>query len=81
MPTITNADGSILDASWPSQNKPVMLDHVADADRKARQDVYDAEKAARGGLKSHTWVGKPILNNTKRVRRDNTTGDLETVDL
>jgi hypothetical protein len=81
MPTITNADGSILDASWPSQNKPVMMDAINDADRKARQDAYDAEKAARGGLKSYSWVGEPMLSNTKRVRRDNTTGEIETVNL
>ena len=79
--TITDANGDVRSTEWPPADKPVMMDAINDADRKARQDIYDAEKAARGGLKSYTWVGEPLLNNTRRMRRDNTTGEVETVDL
>lgn len=81
--TITDASGHVRSTNWPPADEldAVMLDKTADAKRKARQDTYDAAKAARGGLQSYSWVGEPILSNTKRVRRDNTTGDLETINL
>jgi len=75
--TITDSDGTVRSTNWPPAVKPVMLDHVADQKRKAAQDIYDAEKAARGGLKSFTTLGYNFDGSIRR--KNNTTGEIETI--
>ena len=79
MPTINNADGSVRDANWPPQNKPVMLEQIREAARKAAQDTHDAAKVARGGLKSHSTLG--VLFDGRIRRKNNTTGEIEIIEL
>ena len=81
--TITDSNGDVRSENWPPADEldAIMLDKTADAKRKSAQDAYDAAKAARGGLKSYTWIGEPMLNNTRRMRINNTTGAIETIDL
>lgn len=73
MPTINNADGSVRDANWPSQDKPVMMDKLNDIARKARQDAHDAAKVARGGLKSTSR--RAINFDGSYTEVNNTTGE------
>ena len=77
MPEIKNADGTILDPSWPSQDRPVMMDAINDADRKARQDAYQSAKEARGGLQSHSVV--EVLFDGRIKRKNNSTNEIEIV--
>ena len=82
--TITDAgESSPRSTNWPPDDStdPIMMDKLNDIARKARQDAHDAAKVARGGLQSHSWVGAPLFNNSKRYRRNNSTGVVELVDL
>ena len=77
MPQINDANGDVRDSSWPSQDKPVMMDKVNDDARKARQDAYQAAKEARGGLQSHSVV--EVLFDGRIQRKNNSTGEIEIV--
>lgn len=76
--TITDSDGTVRSTNWPPADKPVMLDQVADAKRKADQDVYDAKKAA-SPLQSYSNMH--AVFGGRMVRKDNTTGETEVVDV
>jgi hypothetical protein len=80
MPHLINADNTVRDLNWPSQNKPVMMDAINDADRKARSDAYQAAKTARGGLKSYSYIGEPTFDG-RIQRKDNTSGEIEWVNV
>ena len=78
---IKDASGEIRSENWPPSDTPIMLDQVADQKRKAAQDVYQALKESRGGLKSTSrravnWDGSytEINNTTGETRYMNADG-------
>lgn len=75
--TITDADGSTRSTNWPPSDKPIMLDQVADAKRKAKQDVYDAKKAASP---YQSYSNLYAIFGNQVLRQNNTTGETEVVD-
>tara|TARA_R110002049_G_scaffold26804_3_gene92968 strand:+ start:1383 stop:1625 length:243 start_codon:yes stop_codon:yes gene_type:complete len=80
MPQINNADGTVLDTSWPSQDKPVMLNDARDEEAQADKEALAAFKATHGQLKSYSYIGKPMFDGRIR-RKNNVTGEIEIVDV
>ncbi len=76
--TINNADGTVRSTNWPPEARPVMLDHIADAKRKAAQDIYDAKKAASP---YQSFSNMYAIFGDRMMRKDNTTGETEIVDV
>jgi hypothetical protein len=77
MPQIKNADGTIRDADWPPAG-PTMLNDIRDAKNEQDRADYAAFKAANGGLKSYSYMGKPTFDG-RIQRKNNTTGEIEWV--
>ena len=71
--TIKDASGQIRSENWPPSDTPIMLDQVANQKRKAAQDVYQALKESRGGLKS-TSILTHYFDGSYRVK-DNNSGE------